>query len=83
MMRAKSSMEAAYCMALRARTNSGTPFASKPANPLMVVSAISRPAELMPKSSPLWISPGMPSIRIRLPLAGAMSNMMFQRSPEA
>ncbi len=58
MMRAKSSIEAAYCMALRARTNSGMPFGSKPLKPLMVVSVITMPAEFMPKSSALWIRPG-------------------------
>jgi hypothetical protein len=36
----------------------------------------------MPKSSPEWISPGMPSMMIRLPSAGAISKTMFQRSPE-
>ena len=51
-------MEAAYCIALRARTNSGTPFGSKPLNPVMVVSVITMPAEFMPKSSPLWMRPG-------------------------
>ena len=69
-------------MALRARTNSGTPLGSNPLKPLMVVSVITMPAELMPKSSPLWIRPGMPSIRMRLPCAGTISKMMFQRSPE-
>ena len=69
-------------MALRARTNSGTPLGSKPLKPLMVVSVIMMPAEFTPKSSPLWIRPGMPSMMMRLPFAGAMSKMMFQRSPE-
>ena len=51
-MRAKSSIDAAYCMALRARTNSGMPLGSKPVKLEMVVSVIMMPAELMPKSSP-------------------------------
>ena len=58
MMRAKSSMEPAYCIALRARTNSGTPFGSNPLNCEMVVSVIMIPAALIPKSSALWIRPG-------------------------
>ena len=46
MMRAKSSMESAYCMALRARTNSGIAFGSNPLKPLMVVSVITMPARV-------------------------------------
>ena len=60
----------------------GNAVGSNPLNPLMVVSVTTRPAELMPKSSALWINPGAPSIRMREPLAGRISNMMFQRSPE-
>ena len=71
-----------YCIALRARTNSGMPFGSKPLNRLMVVSVIMMPAEFMPKSSPLWIRPGMPSMMMWLPFAGTISKMMFQRSPD-
>src|ERR1035437_6080482 len=67
MMRAKSSMDAAYCMALRARTNSGMPSGSKPLKLPMVVSVIIMPAALMPKSSPEWISPGINVGRIILP----------------
>ena len=58
MMRAKSSIEAEYCIALRARTNSGMPFGSQPLKRVMVVSVIMIPAALTPKSSPLWIRPG-------------------------
>ncbi len=58
MIRSKSSIDAAYCIALRARTNSGTPFGSKPLKPVIVVSVIAIPAELTPKSSPLWMKPG-------------------------
>src|ERR1019366_7460853 len=61
MMRAKSSIEAEYCMALRARTNSGIPAGSKPENWLMVVPVIMIPAKFPPKSPPLWMSPGKPS----------------------
>ena len=68
-------------MALRARTNSGMPSGSKPLKRLMVVSVIRMPAEFTPKSSPLWISPAMPSISIWLPCAGTISKTMFQRSP--
>ena len=57
-------------MALRARTNSGMPVGSKPMNLLMVVSVIMMPAALMPKSSPLWIRPGMPSMMMRWPFGG-------------
>ncbi len=81
MIRSKSSIEAAYCMALRARTNSGIPVGSKPLNPVIVVSVIARPAELTPKSSPLWMRPGMPSIRMRWPAAGRMSKTTFHRDP--
>ena len=41
-------MELAYCIALLARANSGTPFGSKPLKPVMVVSVIRIPAEFMP-----------------------------------
>ena len=74
-------MVAAYCMALRARANSGMPAGSKPLKPVIVVSVIARPAELIPKSSPLWMRPGMPSIRMRYPAAGRMSKMTFHREP--
>jgi hypothetical protein len=47
----------------------------------MVVSVIARPAELIPKSSPLWMSPGMPSMRMRCPAAGRMSKITFHREP--
>ena len=81
MMRSKSSIEAAYCMALRARTNSGIPAVSKPLKPVIVVSVIAIPAEETPKSSPLWIRPGKPSIRMRWPLVGRRSKITFQRAP--
>ena len=58
MIRSKSSIEAAYCIARRARTNSGTPLGSKPLKPVIVVSVIAIPAALTPKSSPLAIIPG-------------------------
>ena len=70
-------------MALRARTNSGTPAGSNPLKPLMVVSVIMMPAELMPKSSPLWIRPGAPVHQDAMAFGGTMSKMIFQRSPEA
>ena len=48
----------------------------------MVVSVMMMPAEFNPKSSPLWISPGIPSMMKRLPAEGVISKMMFQRSPD-
>ena len=69
-------------MALRARTNSGMPFgieAGKLADGGLgdhdaggvdaeIVAAVNQARD-------------MPSIRMRLPFAGTMSKMMFQRSP--
>ena len=52
----------AYCMALRARMNSGLPSGSKPLNPLMVVSVIMIPESFTPKSSSLAMTPGKPSM---------------------
>ncbi len=81
MIRAKSSIDRLYCMALRARTNSGLPCGSQPSNCVIVVSVIIIPAEVTAKSSSLTITPGRPSIRIRAPASGLMSKMTFQRVP--
>ena len=48
-----------------------------------VVSVIIRPLALTPKSSALVITPGIPSIKKRCPLAGTISKTMVQRSPSA
>ena len=66
----KSSIDRLYCMALRARTNSGLPSGSQPSNWVIVVSVISIPAEVTPKSSSLAITPGRPSMRMREPDVG-------------
>jgi len=59
----------------------GEPAGSNEVKPVIVVSVIIMPASLIPKSSSLTITPGRPSIKMRWPLIGLMSKMMFQRSP--
>ena len=81
MIRTKSSIDRLYCIALRARTNSGLPCGSQPSNWVMVVSVIIIPADVTPKSSSLAITPGRPSMRMREPASGLMSKTMFQRVP--
>ncbi len=76
-----SSMEFAYCNALRARENSGLPLGSNSENPVMVVSVTIKPEELIPKSSSLTMMPGKPSWMMRKPCVGTMSNTMVQRLP--
>ncbi len=83
MMAAYSSIDVAYCMALRERSNSGIPFTSKPFIIGSVVSVIISPLAFTPKSSWLVITPGSPSISRCCPLDGTMSNTTVQRSPSA
>ena len=83
MIAAYSSIDVAYCIALRERSNSGIPFTSNPLAMGSVVSVIIRPLAFTPKSSWLVITPGNPSIKMCCPLAGTISKTTVQRSPSA